>query len=210
MARHRLLNCEFVNASSFKVNVSNRAKLLYLMMFTNGDDRGFVDTTQDLIDALEKNDSEVDRNVSLELIANTYNTALQELIEKGYLYEFKDNHNNKVHLIRHWFYHNRLVKGLWTNYKNFLEMVYLENNEYFLGKKPLKENKVNETKVKETTINEDIVEEKPPKKEEHIMTMFEFLDKCGVKRFDDLTPEQKEEWEKYIDSIDLDESDLPF
>ena len=147
MARHRLLNCEFINASSFKVNVSNRAKLLYVMMFSNGDDRGFVDTTQDLIDALEKNDNEIDKNVSLELIENTYNTALYELIEKGYLYEFEDKHCNKVHLIRHWFYHNKLVKGLWTNYKNFLEMVYLDNNEYILGKKPLKEDKLKEDKI---------------------------------------------------------------
>ena len=48
MARHRLVNCEFLNAGSFKVNVSNRAKLLYLMMIVSGDDRGFVDSTQDL------------------------------------------------------------------------------------------------------------------------------------------------------------------
>lgn len=147
MARHRLINCEFINASSFKVNVSNKAKLLYLMMFANGDDRGFVDTTQDLIDALEKNENDNDKSVSLELLGNTYNNALQELLEKGYLYEFKDNHCNRVHLIRHWFYHNKLVKGLWTNYKNFLEMVYLENNKYFLGKKPSKESKTNENKV---------------------------------------------------------------
>ena len=155
MARHRLLNCEFINAGSFKVNVSNRAKLLYLMMFANGDDRGFVDTTFDLVNALEKNDNELDKVERLELLENTYNTALVELIEKGYLYEFNDNHKNKVHLIRHWFYHNKLKKGLWTNYRNFLELVYLENNEYILGKKPLKEDKEKENKLNQDNINQN-------------------------------------------------------
>ena len=149
MAKHRLINCEFVNAASFKNNLSNRAKLLYLMMFVNADDRGFVDTTQDLINTLEKNDNEMDKNVSLELLENTYKTAIGELVVKGLVYEFKDNHGNKVNLIRHWFFHNKLVKGLWTNYRNFLESVYLDNNEYLLGKKPLKENKINQEKLKE-------------------------------------------------------------
>ena len=92
MAKHRLINCEFVNAASFKNNLSNRAKLLYLMMFVNADDRGFVDTTQDLINTLEKNDNEMDKNVSLELLENTYKTAIGELVVKGLVYEFKDNH----------------------------------------------------------------------------------------------------------------------
>lgn len=159
MSKHRLINCEFINAASFKNSLSNRAKLLYLLMFVSADDRGFVDTTQDLINALEKNDSEVDKNVSLELIQNTYNTAIDELVDKGLVYEFKDNHNNKVHLVRHWFYHNKLIKGLWTNYKNFLELVYLDNNEYILGKKPLKEDKIKEYKTMEIKVNE--IEENP-------------------------------------------------
>ena len=177
MARARLLNCDFVNASSFKVNVSNRAKLLYLMMFVNGDDRGFVDITNDLINALEKNDSEVDNKISLELIENTYNSALRELIDKGYLYEFVDNHNNKVHLIRHWFYHNRLIKGLWTNYKNFLEMVYLENNEYFLGKKPLKEDKEKENKLNQSKLNHS---NKASAEEEKELTEDELMERMGI------------------------------
>lgn len=147
MAKHRLINCEFINASSFKVGVSNKGKLLYLMMLMNGDDRGFVDTTNDLINALTTNESELDQSVSLELLENTYSTALNELLDKGYIYEFKDNHSNRVHLIRHWFYHNKYVKGLWTNYRAFLNQVYLEDNEYFIGKKLLKENKINENKV---------------------------------------------------------------
>lgn len=154
MAKQRLINCDFLNAASFKVNVSNRAKLLYLMMFLNGDDRGFIDIAQDLINTLEKNDNEFDKVERLELLENTYSTALQELIDKGYIYEFKDNHNNKVHLIRHWFLHNKYKVGLWTNYRNFMEQVHLENGEYMLGKKPLKEdNKLNENNVNEDKSN---------------------------------------------------------
>ena len=156
MAKHRLINCEFINASSFKVGVSNKGKLLYLMMLMSGDDRGFVDTTNDLINALTTNENELDQSVSLELLENTYNTALNELLDKGYLYEFKDNHNNRVHLVRHWFYHNKYVKGLWTNYRTFLNQVHLEDNEYFMGKKPLKEDKEKEINVNE---NNDMSEE---------------------------------------------------
>lgn len=155
MARHRLINCEFLNAGSFKVNISNKAKLLYFMMIVNADDRGFVDTTSDLINSLTNNEKEFDNNISLELIGNTYNTALDELKEKGYIYEFKDNHKNVVHLIRHWFFHNKLKKGLYTNYRNFLEMVYLDNNEYITGKKPLKEDNPNEDNINQDKPIED-------------------------------------------------------
>lgn len=155
MAKQRLINCEFINASSFKVNVSNRAKLLYLMMITNGDDRGFVDSVQDLINALTNNEKEFDNTISLELLENTYNSALQELLDKGYIYEFKDSHSNRVYLIRHWFYHNKYKTGLWTNYKSFFEQVHLENNEYVMGKKPLKEDKLNETNTNQTKPNQE-------------------------------------------------------
>lgn len=156
MAKHRLVNCEFINASSFKVGVSNKGKLLYLMMLMSGDDRGFVDTTNDLINALANNESETEKSVSLELLENTYTTALDELIMKGYLYEFVDNHKNKVHLIRHWFFHNKYIKGLWTNYRTFLDRVYLENNEYILGnKKPLKEDKENKNNINESNVIDD-------------------------------------------------------
>lgn len=123
-------------------------------MFVNADDKGFVDTTDDIINALEKNDSEYDKNVSLELIQNTYKNALVELTDRGLIYEFRDNHNNKVHLIRHWFYHNKLIRGLWTNYRTFMDMVYLENNEYIIGKKPLKENNINQNKINQTKLNQ--------------------------------------------------------
>ena len=153
MARYRLINCEFLAASSFK-NMPNKAKLLYLSMLFNADDVGFVDSTDDIIASLEKNDNEYEKSVSLELLENTYKSGLLELINNGYVYEFEDNHAHKVHLIRHWFYHNKWKKGLWTNYKAFQDKVYLENNEYKLGKKPLKENKSKETNINENKLND--------------------------------------------------------
>lgn len=145
--KKRLLNCDFVNASSFKVNISNKAKLLYLIMFTNADDRGFVDTCDEIIKSLDENDNEFRNEVNLSILANNFESALQELIEKGYLYEFKDNHGNKVYLIRHWFYHNKLIKGLWTNYGKFYKLVKVEDDEYHLKteeeiKNPYKENNI--------------------------------------------------------------------
>ena len=160
MAKHRLINCDFLNAASFKVNMSNKAKLLYLSMLCVADDRGFVDSTNDLINTLTNNEKEYNDSVSLELLENTYNSALNELLDKGLIYEFQDNHKNKVHLIRHWFYHNRLIKGLWTNYRTFLNMVHLEENEYILGnKKPLKETNIKENKENQSNVYENMTEQ---------------------------------------------------
>lgn len=207
MSRHRLINCEFINASSFKVNVSNKAKLLYLLMLANADDRGFVDNTEDLINSLTNNDNEYNKSVSLELLANTYNSALEELLEKGYLYEFKDNHNNKVHLIRHWFYHNKLKKGLWTNYRTFLAQVYLEDNEYLMGKKPSKEDKLKEDNLNQDNILDEIDKEISKEEKPKELTIEEMFGKKSVL---ELTPEEKAKWEEYINSIELNNDDLPF
>lgn len=151
MAKKRLINCEFISASSFKVNISNKGKLLYLMMFVSADDKGFVDTTNEIIQSLEKNDKDFTNTENLSLLSNDYKSALTELLDKGLIYEFEDNHLNKIHLIRHWYYHNKMCKGLWTNYANFNDLVYVEANEYKLGKKPLKEDKLNETKLNHNT-----------------------------------------------------------
>lgn len=212
MAKHRLLNCDFILASSFKVNVSNKGKLLYMMMCMSADDRGFVDTTNDLINALTQNEKEFDNTVSLDLLENTYESALNELITKGYLYEFSDNHHNKVHLIRHFFFHNKLIKGLWTNYKKFLNEVELVENEY-VKKTHIKESNINQIKTKQIKTNEsnpldELTELDTPK--QPIMSLEDFLREKGVKRYDDLTEEQKKEWNDYIMSIDIGDDDLPF
>lgn len=146
MARQRLLNCDFINDMTL---VSNNAKLLYLMLFANADDKGFVGNALDIIDNLDKNDKEYRNEINLSLLENDYPSALNELVNKGLLYEFKSNHGNNVYLIRHWYYHNKLKTGLWTNYYKYLQKVEIVNNEYVLKEKPLKEKKVNENKLNE-------------------------------------------------------------
>lgn len=74
---------------------------------------------------------------------NDYKAALTELVEKGLLFEFVDNHKNHIYLIRHWYYHNKLVKGLWSNYGSLLKKVEIADNEYVLKKSNTKENNTN-------------------------------------------------------------------
>lgn len=153
MARKRLLNCEFVNASSFKVNISNKGKLLYLIMFANADDKGFVDSVNEIIQSLTQNDTEFRHEINMELLENDYKSALTELIDKGLLFEFVDNHKNHIYLIRHWYYHNKMVKGLWTNYGSLLKQVEIVDNEYRLTKKS--KTKENNNKINYDKLNYD-------------------------------------------------------
>lgn len=137
MARHRLLNCEFVEDSRFKVKLTNKAKLLYFFMFVSADDKGFVGNALELIDTLNKND---DDSGSLELVQNKYEDSIHELVDKGFLYCFKDNHNNNIYLIRHWFCHNKYYDKAWTNYGKYLKKVKLSNGEYTLkGKEEIEQ-----------------------------------------------------------------------
>lgn len=141
MAKARLINCDFMNNMT---KVSNKAKLLYYTLFVNGDDRGFIGNSDELIKVLETQES-------------GYKQALQELVESGLIYEFSSNHDNKVYLIRHWYYHNKYRPNLWTNYIKYLQMVELIDNEYALKEKPFKgkEIKVNENKLNESKLNEN-------------------------------------------------------
>ena len=204
MAKHRLINCEFINSGSFKVNLSNKAKLLYLLMFCNGDDRGFIDNTCDIINSLEKNDEEFTNEVDLDLLENTCKSALSMLVDKGLIYEFKDNHGNTIHLIRHWWYHNKLVKGLWTNYFNLLERVEIKNNEYVL-KTHIKENKIEENNIKQNKVNE-VEKDDPKPTEQKPLTIQEMF---GKDEISSLTEEEKQKWNEYIDALDIDTT-LPF
>ena len=175
MARKRLLNCEFVNASSFKVNISNKGKLLYLIMFANADDKGFVDSVNEIIQSLTQNDTEFRHEINMELLENDYKSALTELIDKGLLFEFVDNHKNHIYLIRHWYYHNKMVKGLWTNYGSLLKQVEIVDNEYRLTKKSkTKENnnKINYDKLNYDKLSYDTVID--TNKTEHNKTQVDF------------------------------------
>lgn len=130
--RQRLLNCEFVNDSAFKVDLTNKAKLLYFYMFSCADDKGFVGNAQELVDTLTKNDDEHHTQGTLDLIPENFQSALEELVDRGFLYRFTNTHKNQVYLIRHWYFHNRLYDRAWTNYGKYLKKVKLVNNEYVL------------------------------------------------------------------------------
>ena len=143
--KQRLINCDFINAMS----VSNKAKLLYVYMFVNADDLGFVSNVSNIITLLTSNEGE---NISLELLNNDYNSALTELGNMGLLYKFTDRHGNSAYLIRHWFIHNKWKKDLRTNYFNFRSLVKLEDYEYHLKESSKERVKLN---IKQSNINQD-------------------------------------------------------
>ena len=143
--KQRLINCDFINAMS----VSNKAKLLYVYMFVNADDLGFVSNVSNIITLLTSNEG---ANISLELLNNDYNSALTELGNMGLLYKFTDRHGNSAYLIRHWFIHNKWKKDLRTNYFNFRSLVKLEDYEYHLKESSKERVKLN---INESKLNQD-------------------------------------------------------
>lgn len=143
----RLINCDFLNAGSF-VNLSNKAKLLYIYMFVNADDVGFVDNVPNIITLLTS--QEQGENVSLSLLNNDYNSALEEIGNMGLIYRFTNKHNHSVYLIRHWFMHNRWKKGLLTNYGKYRGLVELDNYEY-----QLKESSKEKVIIKDIKLNDN-------------------------------------------------------
>lgn len=148
MARQRLINCDFVNASGFLSNLSNKAKLLYFMFLMNADDKGFVGNAKVISDNLDQCEENFD-NVLFQL---KYDDAAHELVEKRLVYEFTDKVGNRTYLIRHWFYHNKNQKYLSTNFISYLAQVDLVDNEYILKnhkeEKPFKEKKIKENQIK--------------------------------------------------------------
>lgn len=175
MIRQRLINCDFLNASTF-LKLSNKAKLLYLLMITNADDLGFVGNTHTLIKDLTSNDDEINQ-VNLELLKNDYVSALVELINKTYIYRFVDKHNNEIFVIKHWFMHNRWRAGLRTNYFTFYSQLELENGEYFIKeKKPLKENKINHNNINQNKVNQSSENNEEKENWDKIMNELDELD----------------------------------
>ena len=149
-----MINIDFLTTSF--MGVSNKAKLLYMVMIFYADDLGFVGNTFKLVEELDNNEKEA----PLELVGNSYINALHDLDNKGYIYTFVDNYGNHIHLIRHWFIHNRWIKGLTTNYKRFLKEVELVDGKW-CKKKPFKEdNNIEQNKPKQIkTNNSDISQE---------------------------------------------------
>ena len=153
MPRFRLLNCDFLNDSSFLNDRTNKAKLLYVLMCLNADDVGFVGNTKNILQSLADNEHE-NGTISLQLLNNDYNSALLELLTNGYLYEFKNKYGNSTYLIRHWFLHNKWKQGLRTNYPKYRNMVELSNYEYVFKKESSKENNTNQSNVKQSKPNQ--------------------------------------------------------
>lgn len=150
MARHRLLNCSFINSGQY-TDLSNKAKLLYIFMFTNADDCGFVDNVKNWIILLDSQDKQ-----ALELINDDYKSALEELGNMGLIYVFTNKYGHKVYLIRHWFLHNKWKKGLLTTYGKYRSMVELQDFEY-IWKESSKESKTNQNndKIKHNNLNQN-------------------------------------------------------
>ena len=144
-----MINIDFLTTSF--MGVSNKAKLLYMVMIFYADDLGFVGNTFKLVEELDSNEKET----PLELVGNSYINALHDLDNKGYIYTFVDNYGNHIHLIRHWFIHNRWIKGLTTNYKRFLKEVELVDGKW-CKKKPFKEDNIEQNKpIQNKTNNSD-------------------------------------------------------
>ena len=155
MIKQRLINCDFLNVGGFLDSISNKAKLLYFMFIVNADDRGFVGNGVKIAKGLDQCEEDFDNT----LFTYKYQDAITELIDKGFVYEFSDKHNNKTYLIRHWFMHNKYIGNLPTNFVSYLAKVQLENGEYHLKnnqrEKPLKEKEI---KVKEIKVNNEEIE----------------------------------------------------
>lgn len=122
MANYRLINSDFVR----DMEVTNRAKLLYLFFMFNADDLGFVGNGKKVVSNLQNEEVEVG------IAQETFKDALFSLVDKGLLYAFENNYGDTIYLVRHWFLHNKWKKGLWTNYKSLTKKVKLVDNEYVL------------------------------------------------------------------------------
>ena len=150
MAKYkRMVNCDFVNASSFKLKISNKAKLLYFFILTNADDKGFVDNTDELIELLDSNDRKFHNEASLDLVPYNFTTALTELLEKGLLFEFTDKHNNHIYLIKHWYLHNIIPKARVrdSSYEKYLESAEINDDGEYVVKQMTSKCKADDKQV---------------------------------------------------------------
>ena len=130
-----MFNSNLVNASSFKMKFSNKAKLLYFYIMLNADDKGFCDNADELIILLDSNDREFHKEASLDLVEHGYKSAIQELVDKHMLLVFENKYEDKVYLVRQWYLHNQIPKDrvTETTYVKYLEKVEINSEgEYVL------------------------------------------------------------------------------
>ena len=80
----RLINCDFIN----NMETSNKARLVYFIFIANADDLGFVGNGDKLASSLNQNEESYD-NALFQL---KYEDAINELLDKGLIYRFANNH----------------------------------------------------------------------------------------------------------------------
>lgn len=201
----RMFNSNLVNASSFKMKVSNKAKLLFFYIMLNADDKGFCDNADELVVLLDKNDKLFHNESTLDLVEMTYDGALTELVSKEYLIAFEDEDGNKIYLVKQWYRHNQIPKDRITesDYAKYLEKVEInDENEYCLIKHTRPSNTTPEKVEKEvkqrTQTNHDDDEEEIEYDYSIIPSAWAFEDcsravKLHVKELkgEPITPEQK-------------------
>ena len=152
-AGDRLINTRFIKTL---VNLTNRALLLYHQLIVWADSMGAVGETEIIITLLQsKADNEGDMGMGL--IKTDYHSALDELIEKGLVYEVQLTSGNKVHIIKHWWLHNKWKKYLKSNYFKAINQFYIEAGEY----RPKNERKKkNQKEAKEEQVTKTITKTK--------------------------------------------------
>lgn len=154
----RMINSNIVNASSFKMQYSNKAKLLYFYIMLNADDKGFCDNADELVVLLDSNDRTFHNEASLDLLEHGYKQALQELVDRHLLLVFENKYGDKVYLVRQWYMHNQIPKDriTETTYVKYLEKVTINNeNEY-----ELIQNKDDDIKEPQKVQKEELDEQK--------------------------------------------------
>ena len=169
MAKYkRMINCDFVNASSFKMKISNKAKLLYFYIMANSDDKGFCDNADEIAEILNSNDRNFHNEASLDLIKEDFVDALAELVQKNLVKKFNDKYGNPIYLVRHWYRHNQIPRDRVraSLYDKYLKNYFVNNEgEYQLLSRCVADatqlptqNKINKSKVnKNTTLSKEVV-----------------------------------------------------
>lgn len=167
MANQRLLNCDFFLKGAFDNVSSNKAKLLYFYLFINADDMGFVGNADKVIKSLNEESEEENG-----LVEYKFENAADELVNKGYLFRFGDNHGNQILLIRHFFMHNKYnSRYCTTNYFSLRSKVELIDGCYEM-KTNIKENKINNTNKSNNDSNDNDWTEQDEKEWQETMKLF--------------------------------------
>ena len=190
-AGDRLINTRFIKTL---VNLTNRALLLYHQLIVWADSMGAIGETEIIITLLQhKADNEGDMGMGL--IKTDYHSALDELIEKGLVYEVQLTSGNKVHIIKHWWLHNKWKKYLKSNYFKAINQFYIEAGEY----RPKNERKKkNQKEVKEEQNTKTITKTKTTcSSNEELTSQIE----CVGTHEEPLCNEEEEEDQLYYDII---------